>query len=88
MPRNSPLTEEQKAANREKSKTRAKVEHVFGCWTTSMGGKMVRCIGWEWVNAYQGLKDLTFNLRRYVFLQKREKSQACRLSVAKVGNQA
>ena len=28
--RNKPLTEEQKANNREKSKTRARVEHVFG----------------------------------------------------------
>ncbi len=27
--RNKPLTEEQKANNREKSKTRARVEHVF-----------------------------------------------------------
>ncbi|MFM7220163.1 MAG: IS5 family transposase [Nodosilinea sp.] len=74
--RNSPLSEEQKAANREKSQTRAKVEHVFGCWVTSMGGKMVRCIGLERVSAYLGLKDLTFNLKRYVFWQKREKSQA------------
>ena len=28
--RNRPLTEEQKAANREKSRIRARVEHVFG----------------------------------------------------------
>jgi hypothetical protein len=28
--RNKPLTDEQKASNREKSKTRARVEHVFG----------------------------------------------------------
>ena len=69
--RNSPLSDEQKASNREKSKTRAKVEHVFGCWVTSMGGKRVRCIGLERVSAYLGLKDLTFNLKRYVFWQKR-----------------
>ena len=28
--RNKPLTEEQKTNNHEKSKTRARVEHVFG----------------------------------------------------------
>ncbi|NJL57830.1 IS5 family transposase [bacterium] len=76
--RNRPLGEAQKASNREKSKIRAKVEHVFGGWVTSMGGKMVRCIGLERVSAYLGLKDLTFNLKRYVFWQKREN---CRLSV-------
>lgn len=30
--RNRPLTEEQQTANRERSGTRAKVEHVFGAW--------------------------------------------------------
>jgi IS5 family transposase len=74
--RNSPLSEAQKASNQEKSKTRAKVEHVLGCWVTSMGGKLVCCIGLERVSAYLGLKDLTFNLKRYVFWQKRGKLQA------------
>ncbi len=36
--RNHPLTEEQKLSNRSKSKTRAKVEHVFGTWVMQMGG--------------------------------------------------
>ena len=66
--RNHPLNEEQKASNREKSKTRARVEHVFGGWVMTMGGKLVRCIGIEQVRAYQGLKDLTYNLTRYVLL--------------------
>ncbi|NES93504.1 IS5 family transposase, partial [Okeania sp. SIO2B9] len=68
--RNHPLNEEQKASNREKSKTRARVEHVFGHWVTSMGGKLVRCIGLKRVQAHQGLKALSYNLSRYVFLQK------------------
>ena len=80
--RNAPLSDAQKTSNREKSKTRAKVEHVFGYWVTSMGGKMVRCIGLERVSAYVGLKDLTFNLKRYVFWQKRGKLQVSRLSVS------
>mgnify|MGYP006359999515 CR=1 FL=1 len=36
--RNKPLTEEQKASNHEKSKTRARVEHVFGFMEQSMNG--------------------------------------------------
>ena len=35
--RNHPLSEKQKDVNREKSKTRAKVEHVFGDWVMTMG---------------------------------------------------
>ena len=68
--RNHPLNDEQKASNREKSKTRARVEHVFGHWVTSMGGKQVRYIGIERVRANQGLKALSYNLKRYVCLQK------------------
>jgi transposase, IS5 family len=84
--RNQPLSEAQKASNREKSKIRAKVEHVFGAWVTSLGGKLVRCIGLERVTTYLGLKNLTYNLTRYVFWQKRDKSQAHRLIVSNVGN--
>ena len=72
--RHRPLTEEQKASNREKSKTRARVEHVFGHWVSSMGGKWVRYIGIERVRANQGLKALSYNLKRYVFLQKQATS--------------
>ncbi len=67
--RNHPLTEEQNASNKEKSKTRSRVEHVFGDWVTRMGGKLVRYIGIKRVRANQGLKALTYNLSRYVCLQ-------------------
>jgi IS5 family transposase len=67
--RNQPLTEAQTASNREKSKTRAKVEHVFGNWVMTMGGKLVRAIGLERVRAQLGLKNLVYNLKRYVFWQ-------------------
>jgi len=72
--RNHPLTEEQIASNREKSKTRAKVEHVFGAWVMTMGGKLVRGIGVERVRAQLGLKNLVYNLKRYVFWQKKTRS--------------
>lgn len=35
--RKHPLSEVQKQANRDKSKTCARVEHVFGRWTMQMG---------------------------------------------------
>jgi IS5 family transposase len=72
--RNHPLTEEQTASNREKSKTRAKVEHVFGDWVMTMGGKLVRAIGLERVRAQLGLKNLVYNLKRYVFWQKKTRT--------------
>lgn len=65
--RNRPLSEEQKETNREKSRTRAKVEHVFGDWVTSMGGKIVRSIGKARVEANIGLRNLAYNFKRYVF---------------------
>lgn len=67
--RNHPLTEEQKQSNRTKSKTRAKVEHVFGTWVSHMGGKLVRSIGIVRAKAQLGLKNLTYNLLRYTFLE-------------------
>ena len=70
--RNHPLTEEQKASNREKSRIRAKVEHVFGAWVTTMGGKLVRSIGINRARAQITLKALSYNFKRYVFLQKKE----------------
>ncbi|MFV0590447.1 MAG: transposase, partial [Draconibacterium sp.] len=43
--RNSPLTEAQKESNREKSKTRVRVEHVFGFIGGSMNRLQLNCIG-------------------------------------------
>jgi IS5 family transposase len=67
--RNQPLSEEQTLSNRTKSKTRAKVEHVFGRWVMQMGGKLMRSIGFVRAKAQLGLKNLTYNLLRYTFLQ-------------------
>jgi transposase, IS5 family len=63
--RNHPLTEEQKARNREKSKMRVRVEHVFGFMETSMKGMFVRVIGKDRVELVVGLANLTYNLFRY-----------------------
>ena len=43
--RNQPLSDAAKELNRIKSAVRACVEHVFGCMTMSMGGKLTRKIG-------------------------------------------
>lgn len=69
--RNRPLTEEQQATNREKSQTRAKVEHVFGAWVMQMGGKLLRSIGLERAKMNLGLKNLTYNFLRLVFWETR-----------------
>jgi transposase, IS5 family len=65
--RHHPLTEAQQQTNREKSQTRAKVEHVFGGWVMQMGGKLVRSIGIARAKTNLGLKNLTYNFLRYRF---------------------
>jgi len=67
--RNHPLTEDQKSLNREKSRIRARVEHVFGRWVNEMGGKLLRGVGQVRIAAKVGLINLSYNLKRYVYLQ-------------------
>jgi hypothetical protein len=43
--RNKPLTEEQKASNRTKSKVRCRIEHVFGEQKMRMKDETLRSIG-------------------------------------------
>lgn len=63
--RNKPLTDKQKASNNEKSKTRARVEHVFGFMEQSMNGLIVRSVGITRATGIIGLINLTYNLFRY-----------------------
>jgi len=63
--RNKPLTAEQKESNREKSKTRARVEHVFGFMEQSMQGLYIRSVGKVRAEGIIGLINLTYNLFRY-----------------------
>jgi IS5 family transposase len=62
--RNKPLTEEQKANNKEKSKTRARVEHIFGFVENSMNGSFVRTIGMARAKAKIGMMNLVYNICR------------------------
>lgn len=63
--RNKSLTVEQKANNRKKSKTRARVEHVYGFMEQSMNGLMLKSVGIKRANGIIGLINLTYNIFRY-----------------------
>ncbi len=75
--RNKPLTDEQKAANNKKSKTRARVGHVFGFMEQSMNGPLLRSVGMVRATATIGLINLTYNPFRY--------EQVVRLSILNTG---
>ncbi len=62
--RNKPLTEAQTLSNTEKSRVRARVEHVFGAMENDMGGIFLRSIGAAPAKLGVGLMNLTYNLKR------------------------
>ena len=68
--RNRPLTDGQKLENSLISKIRARVEHVFGFMTRSMGGMVLNCIGIERAERDIGLKNLGYNIRRVAALKR------------------
>ena len=64
--RDHSLSDAAKERNRERSKTRSRVEHGFGQITNIMQGKLTRCIGLAAVTLWWTLRNLTFNLIRFV----------------------
>jgi transposase, IS5 family len=68
--RNHPLSQAQEAANRRKSKVRARVEHIFGAQENAPGGRLVRTIGSVRAKAKIGLQNLAYNIRRLVILDR------------------
>lgn len=68
--RNKPLTDEEKQDNREKSKVRVRVEHVFGFIENSLGGSFIRSIGTIRAAGIIGLMNLTYNMFRFEQLQR------------------
>lgn len=62
--RNKPLTDAQELGNTEKSRVRARVEHVFGHMENSMGGILLRSIGAARAKVGVGLMNLSYNLAR------------------------
>lgn len=75
--RGTPLTEAQKESNRIKSKTRVRVEHVFGS-QAQMGGHIVRTIGKLRAAVKIGLMNLVYNMRRLGQLIQRDLLAAAR----------
>lgn len=66
--RGNPLSEEQKQSNSNKSKTRARIEHIFGFIENSMHGCYIRTIGLKRATAVVGLINLTYNIFRSIQL--------------------
>lgn len=66
--RNRPLTDEQKASNHKKSKIRVRVEHVFGVQLQRAGSLLLRGIGIDRATVKIGLRNLSYNLSRFVVL--------------------
>ncbi len=53
----------------DRSKARARLEHIFGGQSDDMGGTLVRGIRPAQAKARIGLKNLAYNMRRLVQLQ-------------------
>ena len=73
--RSHPLTEEQKASNKEKSRVRARVEHVFGA-QAQMGGHIVRTIGLLRAAVKIGMMNLVYNIVRLGQMLRRDRRGA------------
>lgn len=72
--RGKPLTKRQLKRNKTKSKTRARVEHIFGFMTNTMNGMYLRYRNFVRNQAGIGLMNLTYNLFRLVQLKVELKS--------------
>ena len=66
--RSHPLSKEQKTHNRQKSKIRCLVEHVFGHIETSMHGPELAYIGLKRITSGVGLANLAYNMSRFTQL--------------------
>jgi len=66
--RNQPLTDTQITCNKEKSKTRVRIEHIFGFIENTMNGSTIRRIGIERALTAIGLMNLTYNMFRKIQL--------------------
>lgn len=66
--RGKKLSKFKEKVNHKRSKTRARVEHIFGA-QSQMGSTISRSIGLARNKAWIGLRNLTYNLRRFIFLE-------------------
>ena len=64
--RNKPINQIQQKENKKHSKTRVRVEHIFGTFKTSMNNALsLKSIGIERIRSLTGLINITYNLLRY-----------------------
>ena len=72
--RNKSLSNKQHKQNHKHSKTRVRVEHVFGTLKTSMNNALsLKAIGLQRIKSLTGLLNLTYNLLRYEQLARLKK---------------
>lgn len=83
--KNKPLTEQQKESNKNKSKYRARVEHIFGFVQTSMKGTYIRSIGIARARVVIGLTNLCYNICRAVQLNINRVKDRCVQPVKSAG---
>jgi len=65
------LTEEKKQENRTYSKTRCRIEHVFGAQLQRAGNLILRTIGLTKAKVKIGLRNLAYNMDRFCYLKTR-----------------
>ncbi len=68
--RGKPLTSTQKEKNTQRSKYRARVEHVFGSMTTAMGGLVIHTLNKGRARVKMSFKNLGYNILRFSFFEK------------------
>jgi IS5 family transposase len=68
--RGKPLTEEQKEFNCVKSSVRCRVEHIFGAMKVRCRDEVLRSIGLERAAFWIGMRNLVYNLSRFVSLKR------------------
>ena len=66
--RGKPLHPELERRNGQRSKTRARVEHVFGAQKNDQNMRIIRTIGLARARAKIGLANLVYNMRRFAYL--------------------
>lgn len=69
--RHKKLTEREKQGNYTRSKTRSRVEHIFGVQAQRAGSLIVRTIGLVRAKAKIGLRNLAYNIDRFCLLATR-----------------
>ncbi len=66
--RGKKLTERESKGNHTRSKTRSRIEHVFGVMSMRAGTLIIRTVGAVRARAKIGLRNLAFNLDRFAML--------------------